>query len=115
MKHTLKRTTYILFSVITPIIFFLLYKFGGVSLKFFAFSGKDLGTQDSSPTLASTTSSLLDTNLIEANQIKELIYPNTNTASYSFWLISPSFSISFKIYVSTNYHKQEDVKLAQDQ
>lgn len=39
MKHTLKRTTYILFSVITPIIFCLLYKFGRVSLKFFAFSG----------------------------------------------------------------------------
>lgn len=52
--------------------------------KFFAFSGKDLGTQDTAPILES--SSLLDTSLIEANQIKELIYPNTNTTSYSFWL-----------------------------
>ena len=52
--------------------------------KFFAFSGKDLGTQDSAPTLES--SSLLDTNLIEANQIKELIYPNIDTTLYSFWL-----------------------------
>lgn len=52
--------------------------------KFFAFSGKDLGTQDSAPALES--SSLLNTSLIEANQIKEIIYPNTNTVSYDFWL-----------------------------
>lgn len=67
--------------------------------KFFAFSGKDFGAQDLSPTLASTTSSLLDTNLIEANQIKELIYPNTNTASYSFWLRddAPASAVSYHV------------------
>lgn len=52
--------------------------------KFFAFSGKDLGAQDTSPSIAS--SSLLDTSLIEVNQIKKLIYPNINTTSYTFWL-----------------------------